>query len=173
MKTLIALIVVAFTLPSAFAQSAGQQAEAYYQKGIIAEKSGKPDAALVAYNAALKLNPQHANARYRAGQVKIHANSIKAGATEAKIGAVVIPAYQIEDASVQEAIDALSIAIDAATKGEISPNFIVEDPTSKLTDKRINLNLKNIPVSALLGYIHGIAGTKARYDEHAVVITPL
>lgn len=173
MKTLIALIVVAFALPSAYAQSAGQQAEAYYQKGIVAEKSGKPDAALEAYNAALKLNPQHANARYRAGQVKIHADSIRSGATEAKIGAVLIPVYQLEDASLQEAIDALSIAMDAATEGEISPNFIVEDPKDKLTDKRINLNLKNIPVSALLGYIHGIAGTKARYDEHAVVITPL
>lgn len=173
MKALIALILVAFALPSANAQSAAQQAEAYYQKGISAEKSGKPDAALEAYYAALKLNPKHANARYRAGQVKIHADSIRSGATEAKIGAVVIPVYQLDDASVKEAIDALSIAMDAATEGEISPNFIVEDPKSKLTDKRINLNLKNIPVSALLGYIHGIAGTKARYDEHAVIISPL
>jgi tetratricopeptide (TPR) repeat protein len=173
MKTLIALIVVAFALPSAYAQSAGQQAEAYYQKGIVAEKSGDPDAALEAYNAALKLNPQHANARYRAGQVKINADSIKADATEAKIGAVLIPVYQLEDATLQEAVDTLSNAMNQVNDGEISPNFIIEDPKNKLADKRINLNLKNIPVSALLGYIHGLAGTRARYDEHAVVISPL
>lgn len=173
MKTLIALIIVAFAAPTAYSQSAARQAEAYYQKGIIAERSGKPDAALEAYNAAVKINPQHANARYRAGQVKIHANSIRSGATEAKIGAVVIPVYQIEGASLQEAIDALSIGMDAATDGKISPNFIIKDPKDKLAEKRINLNLKNIPVSALLRYIHGIAGTKARYDRHAVVITPL
>ncbi|MEP2775740.1 MAG: tetratricopeptide repeat protein [Luteolibacter sp.] len=173
MKTLIALIVVAFALPTAYAQSAGQQAESYYQKGIAAEKSGDPDAALEAYNAALKLNPQHANARYRAGQVKIHADSIKAKGTEAEIGAVVIPVYQLEDATVQESIDVLSLAMNEATEGKIAPNFIIEDPSNKLADKRVTLKLKNIPVSALLGYIHGIAGTKARFDEHAVVITPL
>lgn len=173
MKTLIALIIITFTLPSAHGQSAAQQAEAYYRKGLTAEKSGDPTAALTAYTSALKLNPQHANARYRAGQVKINAASIKSGATEAKIGSVLIPVYQLENASVKEAIEALSLAVDAATEGEITANFVIEDPSNKLAEKRVNMNLKNIPVSAILTYIHGIAGTKARFDEHAVVITAL
>lgn len=173
MKIPVLLALALISLPTAHAQSASQQAEAYFQKGLAAERSGDPDAALEAYKATLQLDPQHAKARYRAGQMKIERDSIKAGATEAKIGAIVLPIYQLEDATVQEAIEALSIAITAATEGEISPNFIIDDPKNKLAQKRINLKLKNIPVSALLGYIHGIAATRARFDEHAVVISPL
>ncbi len=171
MKTLIALTVLSFASLPLLAQSAGQQAEAYYQKGLAAEKAGKPDQALAAFNAALKLHPEHAKARYRAGQVKINASSIKADATEAKIGAVVIPVFQIEDATVSEAIQLLSLGMDKATDGEIAPNFIIEDPKGKLADTRISMQLKNIPVKAVLDYIHSQANTKARYDEHAVVIS--
>ena len=170
MKTLIALITFGLTSIPLLAQEAGQQAEALYQKGVAAERAGDPDAALSAYKQALKLSPQHANARYRAGQVKINASSIKAGATETKVGSVMIPSYQIEDASVSEAIELLSISMDKATEGKIAPNFIIEDTKGKLTDIRLSMQLKNIPVKAVLEYIHNQAGTKARFDEHAVVI---
>ena len=171
MKTFIVLVTTAFATAGAFAQSAAEKAEAFYRQGLAAEKAGDPAAARAAYNAALDLYPGHANARYRAGQVKIHAASIKSAATEAKIGAVKIPVYQLEEATVEEAIETLGLAMEKATDGEIVPNFIIEDPKGKLTDKRISLRLKNIPVKAVLDYIHSMANTKARYDEHAVVIS--
>lgn len=173
MKTLIVLAVIALAAPAASAQSSAKQAEAYYQKGLAAERAGDPDTAKAAYEAALKLHPGHANARYRAGQVKINASSIKSAATKAKIGAVTIPVYQLEDATVQEAIQALGLAIEKASEEKIAPNFIIEDPNGKLAATRISMQLKNIPVSAVLEYIHSQAKTKARYDEHAVVITAL
>ncbi len=172
MKTFIALGIFAFGINLTAAQSAGQQAEAYYKEGIAAEKAGDPEAAAEAFSAALKLNPGHANARYRAGQVRINAASLTAGATERTIGSVVIPVYQLEEATVQEAIEALSLAMDKTTEGRIAPNFIIEDPKDKLADIRISLQLKNIPSKAILDYIHSQASTKARYDEHAVVIMP-
>ena len=171
MKILIALVVFTSAALPLSAQSAGQQAETYYQKGLAAEKAGKPDVALASYQAALKLFPNHANARYRAGQVKIEAPSIKANAIEAKIGAVVIPVYQLEEATVSEAIQLLSIGIDKATDGKIAPNFILEDPKGKLADTRISMQLKNIPAKAVLEYLHSQANTKARFDEHAVVVS--
>ncbi len=170
MKILTAMIVFACATPLVHAQSAAQQAEAYYKKGMSAEKAGDPAAAIEAYKAALKLHPGHANARYRAGQVKIHAESIKSSATEAKIGAVMIPVYQLEDATLQEAIELLSVAMDKETNGEIAPNFVIEDPKDRLKDIRVTMNLKNIPVKAVLEYLHTQTKTKARYDEHAVVI---
>jgi tetratricopeptide (TPR) repeat protein len=172
MKTLIVLAVFAFGSPIAFSQSAGQQAEAFYKQGVAAEKAGDPAAAAEAFQKALALNPNHANARYRAGQVRINAATMKAGATEAKIGAVVIPVYQLEEATVREAIDALSLAMDKVTEGKVAPNFVLEDPKNKLAETRISLQLKNVPAKAILDYIHSQSSTRARYDEHAVVIMP-
>lgn len=170
MKTLIVLTTFAVTCSGAFAETAAEQAEAYYRKGLAAEKAGDPALARASYEAALQLQPGHANARYRSGQVKINAASIKSAATEAKIGAVVIPIYQMEEATVQEAIQALSQAIEKSSEGKVVPNFVIEDPAGKLTDAKVTMQLKNIPVKAILDYIHSQASTKARYDEHAVVI---
>jgi len=170
MKTLLLTILFSSVSPLAFAENPAQKAETYYQQGLAAEKAGDPDAASAAYLAALKLHPGHANARYRAGQVKIHAASIKSGATEAKIGSVMIPVYKLDNESVQDAIDLLSIAMDKETDGKIVPNFIIEDPKNRLTDVKVTMNLKNIPVKAILHYLHTQTQTKARYDEHAVVI---
>ncbi|MFM2199059.1 MAG: hypothetical protein RLZZ505_2491 [Verrucomicrobiota bacterium] len=170
MKTLIPFAVLAISGQIALAQSAAEKAEEYYRKGLAAEKAGDPTTASASYHAALQLLPGHVNARYRAGQVKIEANSMKSSATEAKIGSVKIPAYRIEDASVAEAISALGLAIEKASKQEVTPNFIIQDPKGKLANPRITMQLKNVPAKAILDYIHSQANTTARFDEHAVVI---
>ena len=87
-------------------------------------------------------------------------------------GAVTIPDYKLDGETVQDAIQALALGIEKATDGKIAPNFIIEDPKGKLADIRISLQLKNVPVKAILDYIHAQASTRARYDEHAVVIMP-
>lgn len=170
MKALITFIVIVSSGQLAFAENAAEKAEAWYQKGLAAEKAGDPAAAITAHKAALELNPNHANARFRLGEVKLNAVGIRANAMEAKIGGIVIPAYQIEDATVQEALDVLAIAIEKQSKEEIVPNFVIEDPSKKLVDAKVTMNIKNVPVSAILKYIHAQTSTKIRYDEHAVVI---
>jgi|694.fasta_scaffold29743_3 tetratricopeptide (TPR) repeat protein len=170
MKTLITLIAIACSVTLALAETAAEKAEAWYQQGLIAEKAGDPTTAMAAYKAALALNTNHANARYRAGEVKINASALKANAIEAKIGGVMIPAYQIEEVTVQEALQILANAISKETKDQIVPNFIIEDPNKKLADTKVTLNIKNVPVSAILKYILAQSNTKVRYDEHAVVV---
>lgn len=170
MKTLIVLAALAVSGQITLAQTAAEKAEEYYRKGLAAEKAGDPAGAVSAYKAALQMHPGHANARYRAGQVKIEAESIKSSATEAKIGSVRIPVYQLEDATVAEAISVLGQAIEKASGNEVTPNFIIQDPKGKLAETRISMQLRNIPAKAILDYIHSQANTQARFDEHAVVI---
>jgi len=166
------IVIAALTVSSqiAIAQTAAEKAEEYYRKGLAAEKAGDPTTASAAYRAAIQLQPSHVNARYRSGQVKIEAGAIRASAVETKIGSVKIPVYRIEEASVNEAIAALGIAIEKASNEEVTPNFVIQDPKGKLADKRITMQLKNVPAKAILEYIHSQANTQARFDEHAVVI---
>lgn len=170
MKTLIVLATLAITAPAALSETAAQKAEQHYLRGLAAERAGDPATAIANYREALKFHPGHANARYRAGQVKIEAASIKSSATEAKIGGVKIPVYRLEEATVAEAIAALGMAIEKASENEIAPNFVIQDPNEKLADVRITMQLKNVPAKAILEYIHSQAKTQARFDEHAVVI---
>jgi tetratricopeptide (TPR) repeat protein len=174
MRTLIFSLFVAVS--AAHAQTApvtpGQTADAYYAQGLAAEKAGDVAAARDAFGAALRVNPQHANARYRLGLLRTNAAAIAARGREAKLGAVMVPEIQLDGATMAETIEHLGALIERESKGETAPNFVIQDPKGLLRDHKITLQLKNVPVSAVLQYVTTQANAKIRYDEHAVVIEP-
>ncbi len=188
MKTIRTLVIAASLIAPAIAQQAAtsqaaapaapaalspaQRAEALYRQGLAAEKAGDPGAARSAYTAALAADPTHANARYSLGQLKVTAGALAVQGREAKFGAIVIPEFRLDAATLQESLDALGVLIERQSKAQ-SPNFVIQDPQQQLAAVKISLNLKNMPAKALLQYLMDQAGAKARYDEHAIVIVPL
>jgi tetratricopeptide (TPR) repeat protein len=172
MKKILTLIVSALLIPLASAQQSAGQADALYRRGQAAEKAGDPAAAEKAYTEALRANPNHANARFSLGQLKIHAGSIAAKGREAKLGAVMIPEFKLDDASLQEALDALGLLIEKQSQDALAPNFIIQDPENRLASTKIVLNLKNTPAKAVIQYLMEQASAKIRYDEHATIISP-
>jgi tetratricopeptide (TPR) repeat protein len=172
MKKSLTLAVAIALVSQVLAQPPAQQAEALYQKGLAAEKAGDPAAARDFYKGALKLDPKNANAIYSLGQLKLTAPAIASKGREAKFGAVVIPVFQLDQATLQEALTGLGLIIEKESKGEVTPNFVIEDPKAVLASQKISLNLKNMPAKAVLKYLTDQTGGKVRYDEHAVVISP-
>ncbi len=172
MKIHTALIVSGLMISGAFAQNVAQQAETAYAKGVAAEKAGDPVSARTHYASALKANPNHANARYSIGQLKLNAGAIAAKGREAKFGEVMVPAFQLDNATLQEALLALSIIVEKQSKDEVAPNFVIEDPKNQFAERRITLNLKNLPARGVMKYLTDQVSAKVRYDEHAVVLAP-
>lgn len=172
MSYLLTLVVALALVSPVLAQSPGQQAEALYRKGLAAEKAGDPAAARSCYTEALKLDPKNPNATYSLGQLKLNSPAIAAKGREAKFGAVVIPVFQLDQATLQEALTALGVILEKESSGEVTPNFVIEDPKALLAGQKISLNLKNMPAKAVLKYLTDQTGAKVRYDEHAVVVSP-
>ena len=168
------LAVALFACPIVHAQKAdpARQANAAYFEAVAHETAGDPDAAKADYQRALRLNPRHAKARYRLGQLKINYDRIIAEGQERKIGSVMIPEFNVDEAEFREALRALAIHIEKQTKEEITPNFIIQDPTSTVAERKITLKMKNIPSGEILNYMLQMAKAKAQFDKHAVVITP-
>jgi tetratricopeptide (TPR) repeat protein len=168
-----AFLILMVTSATAFAQvTPAQLSEQYYRQGIAAEQAGDPVKAEKSYAQALKINPHHANARFRLGQVKINAGTIAAKGREAKLGAVMVPKVELDGATLRETLDFLAAVIERESDGEVAPNFVIQDPNGKLNDAKISLQLKNLPAKAVMGYVTTQAGAKVRFDEHAVVVTP-
>ncbi len=172
MSKIITLVIAGSLTSLALAETPAQLAQSLYQKGQAAEKSGDPVAAKDCYAQALKADPNNANARYSIGQLKLNSATIAAQGREAKFGAVMIPVFQLDGASLQEALDALSLIIEKQSKDTVTPNFVIEDPKGLLASQKISLNLKNMPSKAVMKYVMDSANAKARYDEHAVVVSP-
>lgn len=173
MKKILFLAITTAFISQASAQSTpAQQAEAFYRQGQAAEKAGDPTAAKNAYAAALKAYPNHANARYALGQVKINSNVIAAKGRAAKFGAVVVPEIRFDEATLLESLEALRMIVEKESKDEVTPNFVIQDPKGQLAEAKISLVLKNLPASGVLQYLLDQSNAKARYDAHAIVIEP-
>ena len=172
MRTILLFLVGGAMMVQAQTSTPAQQANAYYQRGLAAEKAGDPATARANYAQALKLNPSHPDATYKIGELKKNSGTISAKGREGKFGQAVIPKFALEDAPLSEALEALRITMEKTTPGTPGPSFIVEDPTQKLEKARISLQLKGVPAKGILEYILSQSGAKARYDEHAIVILP-
>ncbi|MES2921450.1 MAG: STN domain-containing protein [Verrucomicrobiota bacterium] len=179
MSKLITFVVACTLISPAFAQApatgaatAAPTAESLYKQGQAAEKAFDPVAAGNFYKGALKVDPNHANARYSLGQLKLNSESLTIKGREAKFGAVMIPLFQLDGATLQESLDALSVIVEKESKSQVTPNFVIEDPKKLLATQKISLNLKNTPSRGILKYLLDQTNARARYDEHAVVITP-
>lgn len=174
MKPYLLWIVLALgTLSARSAETPAQAAEKLYRSGVAAEQAGDPNSAKAAYTQALRQNPSHANARFRLAQLRTTSPQIAAKGRELKVGQVMLPQVAFEDATLEEAIAALTTMLEKESKGEVNPNFVIQDPKDKLADKRITLRLKNIPARGALQHILAQAGARVTYDEFAIVITPL
>jgi tetratricopeptide (TPR) repeat protein len=171
-KSITSFVVIGTLLSTSLAESTRLPAEAHYQKGLAAEKASDPVAAAEHFRNALKVDPKHANARFSLGQLKITSASMAAKGREAKFGNVTIPAFRLNEATLQEALEAFSIILEKESNEEVTPNFVIQDPKNILAQRKITLDLKNMPSKAVMKYLMDQSGSKARYDEYAVVITP-
>lgn len=168
-----ALLILLISSVSAMAEATpAQLAEAHYRKGLAEERAGNPAGAVASFEQALKLHPNHANARYRLGHVRVNFANIAAKGREAKLGAVMVPKIELDGATLGETLEYLSLVIERESKGEVAPNFVIQDPTNKLAEAKISLQLKNVPAKAVLEYVTTMANVKIRFDEHAVVFSP-
>jgi tetratricopeptide (TPR) repeat protein len=172
-KILILLLAGASaTLAETAVPTPAQQSEAYYAKGIAAEKAGDVEAARLAYTKSLQANPNHANCRYRLRELQLNSGAVAAKGREAKFGKVMVPVFQVDEATLQESLDALSLILTKESKGQVAANFVIQDPQAKLASSKITLNLKSLPASAVMKYLITQVNAKVRYDEHAIVIEP-
>lgn len=172
MNTSLSLLFAGAMVTGSFAESPSQQADAFYQKGQAAEKSGDPSAAQKYYTSALKADPNNANVRYSLGQLKIHSASIAAKGREEKFGAVMIPVFQLSEATLAESLEALSVIVAKESKNTVTPNLVIQDPKGLLIHTKISLNLKNMPATGVLKYLLDQSKAKVRYDDYAMVVTP-
>jgi tetratricopeptide (TPR) repeat protein len=147
-----------------------QKSAAYYQQGVAAENAGDAAGAKNAYEAALAANPRNANAEYHLGQLKLNFDKIATKGRKAKFDGVMVPEFKIDDAELTDALTYLGKIIEKQSTGEITPNFVIQDPQKKLAEAKVSLVLKNTPSGGVLKYILDQVGANARFDEHAIVI---
>jgi len=167
MKKLI-LALIAITAIPAHADKAAEM----YQAGMVAVQEGDIVAAETAFRGALKLRPTYADARYQLTELKNHREMIVARGRAKKLSQYTIDQVAFDKAELSEALAALGIMVEEKSEKKFSPNFIVQDPSKKLGETVVSLQVKGVPASAILDMLVKQAGGVVKYEEHAIIVKP-
>jgi tetratricopeptide (TPR) repeat protein len=157
----------------------GQSANDYYRQGVAAMERGEVQAARSAFTKALRVQPDHAYARYQLGQLEGQTENLKAKRRENELAAVRLEKVNFSEVELSEALRALGVMVGDATAGDGEEddegrivNFMIQDSSGKLGDREVSLRMKNVPAKVALDYLLQQVNATARYDEHAIVIRP-
>jgi tetratricopeptide (TPR) repeat protein len=174
MKSRVWLVLMSLVLPVWAQPPANPQAQAeqYYLQGMAAVKAGQVEVARTAFTNALRLNPNHGNARYQLLELRQSGGALVGKARERKLATVKIPEVNFEESSLQEVLEGLDLLVRKHSTDQFTPNFVVQDPGKQFDKHKVTIRLKNVPASAVLKYALEQAQGNAKYDEHAIVIRP-
>lgn len=169
MKTTLLLILLMSSLPLV---AKDPTSEDYFRAGEDALAKNDLKTAKTYYQAALQLNPQHGNARFRLLSMKDLNAQARVKLRQQRMKDIKLPIVDFEDFTLQESIEALGIMIEQASEETFVPNFVISDPKSSLKDNKVTLRLRNIPASTALTYVLDQAKAKPTWDEHVITIKP-
>ncbi len=101
-------------------------------------------------------------------------------ATSQKLKQIRLPLISLDEATIQEAVDLLriqSIQYDTTGVGDKGVNIVIKegssgDATASVANKRITLNLTDVPLEEALKYITDLGGLRYRVEPFAVVVVP-
>lgn len=137
-----------------------QQGRAAYYKGDLALAKRL----LTQVNAA---DPRHIETRAILARIKLEQPDDGPSLKE-RYTAVRLPKVDIQDATLAECLEALTIISRNASGGKVSPNFILKAQDKAST--KVSLALTDVPLATAIDYVAEMSGTKARWEKHAVVI---
>ena len=86
---------------------------------------------------------------------------------------IIIPEVDFELLTLHDSLQTLTLQISHISDKHVTPNFIIKDLNGDFDNRRVTLNLSNIPAHVVLQYIADLVRGVIRYDRNSIVISPL
>lgn len=168
-----AISLAAFVMMAAFfvapsSVRAADDINAMYQKGRAAFYKGDHELALSLLSQVAAAAPNHTDTQNMLRMLKAN-QKLDVSTLKKDYSAVVLPKIEMQDVTLDEAIQGLRVLSKNASAGKVSPNIIVK--SSSLKEKRLSLSLANVPLPQAIDYLAQLTGGVARYEKYAVVIS--
>lgn len=160
------LLLACVLIPTAAISAADSEIQTLFNQGREAYYKGQIEQARQLLSQVLTLNPKHFETR--AILASINANDKPDDASLRKqYASVIIPKFDVAEATLSESLQALSIMAGNASGGKVKGNFIVRNP--ELGKTLITLSMSNVPMDELLRYLAEMSKARLAWDKHAVV----
>jgi len=167
MKRFHALVAVLAMSAPLFAQQ-GESIQALYDEGRALYNAGHFEQAREKLSIVAARNPSHVPTRAMLAQIQQQLGAAPAVTMKNSYEKVIIPKIEMDNVSLLEAIEAVRVFTRKATEDKVTPNIILKSP--ELKDRKVSLNLSQMPLTEILNYIAQMVDAKLTYDKHAVMI---
>lgn len=142
--------------------------ETTYQQGRTAYYQGNTALAQKLLTQALAMSPNHVPIKAMLADIAV--NSQKAAPSlKTQYASVIIPRFELNEATLGESLQALTMMAKDRSGGKVTPNFIVKSPD--LNKVNLTLSLTNAPMDEVIRYLGDLAKAKVTWDKHAVVFS--
>lgn len=161
-------LLLACILPSVALQAADVDIKTLFEQGRSAYYKGDIEMARVLLEQVLAMNPKHFETRAILANINAQYKKDESSLKKQYAG-VVIPKFEVADATLSESLQALSLMASNATGGKVRGNFIVRGP--ELGKMPITISMNNAPLDELLRYLAEMARAQIAWEKHAVVFS--
>ncbi len=160
------LVVCAVPLTVAVS-TAADDLNAIFQQGKAAYYKGDVALARRLLNQVAAADPRHIETKAILARIKLE-NPDEGPSLKEKYAAVKLPKLDMQDATLSECLQALTIMSRNATDGKVQANFILK--AQDKAQQKVSLTLTDVPLTTAIEYVAELAGTRAKWEKHAVVI---
>ncbi len=168
--TAAASMLAAFWMAALPAAVSAEDLNAVYQQGRAAFYRGEFAKAQELLSRVAAANPRHTDTNNMLGYIKAH-HQVKDVTLQKQYESLILPKVEFGDVTLREAMEGLRALAKNASNGKVVPNVIIR--SEEAAEKKLSLNLSNIPLSEAINYVTQLTNTKATYDKHAVTISGL
>lgn len=118
---------------------------------------------------ALEADPKHRQAALLMQRIKMQERT--GGNLEQSASSVMIPSFEVKDASLSSVLDYLPVATAENSNGTVVLNIVRLFTPEFGNESRITLSIRNAPATEVLRYVAESAGLQIQYQPHAVVLS--
>ena len=155
-------------LPSASRAADDKEIQTLFQMGRTAYYQGNVEQAKKLLTQVLQMNPRHFETRAMLANINATMGPGQASLKTTYNG-VVIPKFEVNEVSLGESLEALTLMAKNISGGKVSPNFVVKN--ADLNKVNLTLSLANTPLDEVVRYLGEMAKAKVAWDKHAVVFS--
>ncbi|GEM_PF-1133684 len=166
-RLFLVLCAVLITTSAAIAQSGVGQEN--FVKGLRAFTDGDTAAAKGYLTEALQADPKHRQAALLMQRLQMQERA--GGDLEQRATAVIIPSFDVKDASLSTVLDYLPQAAAEQSNGTLALNIVRLFTADFANETKVTLSIRNAPVTEILRYVAQSAGLQLQYQPYAVVLS--
>jgi hypothetical protein len=167
-STAVVLAATAFWMSASSFVAKAEDLNVVYQQGRAAYYRGDMETAYRLLSKVAAANPKHTETANMLAYIRANYQP-KDDSLKTQYAAVTLPKVEMADVTLTEAIEGLRALSKNASGGKVTPNVIVKG--EELAQRKLSLSLTNVPLTEALNYVTQLAGAKATYDKHAVILT--